>query len=307
MCLPDFAYRTGWRSRPEIWQQWARRPVLVIVLQSWELNTQTQRPPWSELVTRHRDEHPSHRIVFAANEERDAQTYAKNGIEGIWCSPNVLIDENIFRPAENTENDHKDFDGIYDARLSRFKRHRLALKVTRLALIRYARLSHLELCWWLGMRYQLRRAAWLNPTNGLGWPRDLEAREVAAALRRARVGLCLSYTEGAMLASAQYLLTGLPIVSTPSAGGRDQFFDDYNSLIVDSTNDAVADGVRTMMAREPDPHLIRANILSKMAPHRHRLMALVADFQRQHGVRAEDQRWTVWKSLENPFRAVLFE
>ena len=40
-------------------------------------------------------------------------------------------------------------------------------------------------------------------------------------LNRARVGLCLSAREGAMFASMEYLLSGLPIVTTPSMGGRD--------------------------------------------------------------------------------------
>ncbi|WP_164127899.1 glycosyltransferase, partial [Stenotrophomonas maltophilia] len=60
----------------------------------------------------------------------------------------------------------------------------------------------------------------------------LTARLTPEAVNRvynqAAVGLCLSAVEGAMCASMEYLMAGLPVVSTPSVGGRDVYFDpDY--------------------------------------------------------------------------------
>ncbi len=53
----------------------------------------------------------------------------------------------------------------------------------------------------------------------------LNSWEVARKLNACRVGMCLSETEGAMFAAVEYLLCGLPVVSTPSQGGRDVWFD----------------------------------------------------------------------------------
>lgn len=47
-----------------------------------------------------------------------------------------------------------------------------------------------------------------------------------------------------MFASMEYLLCGLPIVSTPSIGGRDVFFDkDYVEIV------------------EPDPHAVKEAVI----------------------------------------------
>ena len=74
----------------------------------------------------------------------------------------------------------------------------------------------------------LADAAWLNfpehrpATSGY---RNLDAAELCHWLNRSRTGLCLSEREGAMFASIEYLLCGLPIVTTPSIGGRHVFFE----------------------------------------------------------------------------------
>jgi hypothetical protein len=73
------------------------------------------------------------------------------------------------------------------------------------------------------IRSLLSQATWINELEG--FYRQLEVREIPAWLNQARVGLCLSAYEGCMRASAEYLLCGLPIVSTPNIGGRDRLAD----------------------------------------------------------------------------------
>ena len=53
---------------------------------------------------------------------------------------------------------------------------------------------------------------------------------VNAALSRASTGLLLSEVEGASYAAVEYMLAGLSVVSTPSAGGRDAYFDPEYAL-----------------------------------------------------------------------------
>ena len=55
--------------------------------------------------------------------------------------------------------------------------------------------------------------------------------EVNNFLNQCKVGIILSEVEGANYASIQYLLAGLPVVSTKSKGGRDVFFDPYKLKI----------------------------------------------------------------------------
>ena len=67
-----------------------------------------------------------------------------------------------------------------------------------------------------------------------------------------------------MLSAGEYLLSGLPIVSTHNIGGRDVFFDDYNSVSVRAEPQVVAQAVTDLAKLRRDPYRIRANALSRM-------------------------------------------
>ena len=66
---------------------------------------------------------------------------------------------------------------------------------------------------------------------------------------QAAVGLCLSAVEGAMYSSMEYLMAGLPIVSTPSLGGRDVYFDPDYCLIVEPEPAAIRRAVERLRDR----------------------------------------------------------
>ena len=81
----------------------------------------------------------------------------------------------------------------------------------------------------------------LNPidemSGRLGW---LGYSAVNQVYNESYSGLCLSAEEGGMHASMEYLLSGLPIVTTRSRGGRDFFFNEVNSVIVEDEATSVA-------------------------------------------------------------------
>ena len=228
---------------------------------------------------------PLHRVVFAANARVELHWFAEAGLEAIWCNHNAHVNDRIFQPAPGARaGDEREFEAIYDARFARFKRNHLAAKVAKLALIHYTTPALVEALWEIKTRWILSHARILNRHRFWFWPIWLGKPEVARSYNRARVGLCLSRAEGAMLASIQYLLCGLPVVSTPNRGGRDDFFDDENSIEVAAEPEAVAAGVQTLIERRVDPWTIREKTLMRMAEHRARLVALVEEFQRAHGV-----------------------
>ncbi|KAL4440414.1 hypothetical protein ABPG75_003415 [Micractinium tetrahymenae] len=73
----------------------------------------------------------------------------------------------------------------------------------------------------------------------------LSPAEVYAALNHSEVGALLSALEGPCWASTECLLCGLPVVSTRCSGGREVWYSQDNSIIVEPTPEAVAaDGVR---------------------------------------------------------------
>ena len=86
-----------------------------------------------------------------------------------------------------------------------------------------------------------------------------------------------------MFVSAEYLLCGLPVVNTKNMGGRDFLFERDYALMVDATPEAVAAGVKEMVARKLDPGRIRGAALAKMRVHREVFVKLVQDIYDQEG------------------------
>ena len=107
--------------------------------------------------------------------------------------------------------------------------------------------------------------------------------ELAKKLNQAYAGLCLSAEEGAMYASVEYLLCGIPVVSTPSKGGRDEFFNNENSIIVPPEADAVAQAVQRWKASPPNPEKIREQTLKQLNAIRRSLCTYVAKLIENEG------------------------
>jgi glycosyltransferase involved in cell wall biosynthesis len=115
---------------------------------------------------------------------------------------------------------------------------------------------------WSGLSVEeLPKHVWHNKDN-------LSQPQVCDVINQSRVGLILSAREGACFASSEYLLCGVPVVSTPSKGGRSFWYNDENSLIVDADPGAVLDAAKALLAAPRDPHRIRAAHLALMKEQR---------------------------------------
>jgi glycosyltransferase involved in cell wall biosynthesis len=168
------------------------------------------------------------------------------------------------------------------------KRHGLARKVERLALIYYD-VECAEPGYFDSVGRALAHAAFLNEEAAHAAPalsahgraaalanRLLAARgfvmlppaAVARHLNQARVGLCLSHDEAFMRAGVEYLLCGLPVVSTPTAGGRDFFFDAESALVAAPEPAAVRAAVAELIRRDLRPESIREGALGKIRQER---------------------------------------
>lgn len=96
----------------------------------------------------------------------------------------------------------------------------------------------------------------------------LSSEEISIYLNRTRVGLILSQLEGANYASIQYLLCGLPIVTTRNQGGRDAFFSPEYVIWADDTPESVAQAVDALISRDLDPMVVREATLERIRAHR---------------------------------------
>ena len=220
---------------------WFRPKYILEHIGGWSV-------PWHRIgrlkakQTIHRLSRRSHHLIVNAPDE-DA-TRKRFLVRGAQFSGSIYINEHLY----NIVDEPKLYDAIYTAQLMPFKRHELAKKVKKLMVISYGGDLH-SFC------PELKHA---------DFNRDfLPRQELVRKYNQSYAGLCLSAVEGAMFASCEYLLCGIPVVSTPSKGGRDEFFTKENCMIVPPEPEAVALAVDQWKKQMPDPQQIREQILKQ--------------------------------------------
>lgn len=199
---------------------------------------------------------PKHRIIIIANTRLEYDMLQRAGFETLLANQNQFADPEVYKPLE--QPGERPFDAVYNARFRPYKRHELATSVKRLSLVGYT-FGTPEFD---AIADLFDDAHFANHRDGK--LRRLTQAEVNVALNQARVGLCLSEVEGAMMAAVEYLLAGLPVVTTPSRGGRDIYFDDRFVRVVEPEPEAVARAVQSFVEEDISPEFIRAETLKKL-------------------------------------------
>lgn len=234
-------------------------PIIRFLYYSWHISP-------GDLVAYHRTlskHRPRHTIVHLINEEAVAHEAIRQGVPGIFCSKAAFLDERLYALGDSTGIE---FDAIYIAKMASFKRHTLARLIPRLILVGSRCGEPESQLYESTVRRQLEHAT-IVPELGGGW---LSTADVSRWIRRAKVGLCLSAVEGVMYAATEYLLSGRPVVTTESRGGRAEWFEPEFARTVEANPEAVA---RTTLelGRENIPACaIREATIQKLAAHRRR-------------------------------------
>lgn len=218
----------------------------------------------------HRDWHAKHsleciqnagldqsRFHILFNDHEDEAIFRDYGFKGTLVNQNCFLDEKLY----TVRNNIKLYDAIYVARLVEFKRHYLASSIRSLALVQGDKHGSSPLD-------DAPSSSYINEN-------PLTAEEVAVKISESRVGLCLSETEGACFSSSEYLLSGIPVVSTQGYGGRMLWYNSYNSKIADSCPESVAEMTKRMIDEDPNPERIRAMHLHMSTIHRKNFIELL--------------------------------
>jgi glycosyltransferase involved in cell wall biosynthesis len=179
---------------------------------------------------------PNHRYIFLCNTGIEVSKLRNNNIEAYLIHQNGFVDPKLFQPDFEKP---KKYSAVYNATIHPYKRYELASEVKDLSII--TRDIDFEY-----LNNTLKPIMLLDIKNEFGEngkPIQIPRSNLISLYSEAYCGLALSAEEGAMFASMEYLLCGLPIVSTRSAGGRDHFFTSLNSVIVQDNSLAVAEAV----------------------------------------------------------------
>lgn len=175
-------------------------------------------------------------IWVMGNTFEETNAALRAGFRAAWVNHNAWLDERLIFPKPVK----KEFRAVMVSQLVSYKRVHLAAKIKQLAVIPSRRFP---------IHQEVDISHFVDARRFDGIKMD----EVMNIINASRVGLILSAVEGACYSSSEYLLNGIPVVSTPSLGGRDVFYNDYNSLIVEPDENEVCKGVEKIINRRVDP------------------------------------------------------
>lgn len=212
--------------------------------------------------------YPNYHFWFMNNSAEEDENFKKAGLNSIFANHNTFLDESRLRVMHKK----KKYDAIYLARFTPVKRHYLAKDIKKLFLIGSYKPSEED--YYRESLQILDHATHKEKVLGLF---------VTNYMNMAHVGLALSDLEGAMYASSEYLLSGIPVVSTPSLGGRDAFYKEPYVKIVEPDPAAVAEAVYEFIKHPPDPYFIRKETIKIMEQQRQDLIDVVQGIYKSVG------------------------
>ena len=182
---------------------------------------------------------------FASNLDEILFSY-EYGFNAILANHNCLLDYNIF----NITNDELKYDMVMNCRPELWKRPFLAEKVPKLAYIKGYYFGNEK------YDYTKLQCAFINENR-------ISPEQINEIYNQSYCGGIFSEIEGACYSSSEYLLSGLPVISTFSKGGRDTWYTPQNSIIVEPTQDAVETAVKTCIQKINNGEFVKQNIRDK--------------------------------------------
>lgn len=214
-------------------------------------------------------------FFFLCNDEAEKQNLELRGFRCKFVNHNCWLDENLIDATPTP----KKYNAVFIARKARSKRHFLASQVKRLALI----------CG--GQTHGGQPIDYRMPPAIYRPKHRLPPEKVFAVMRQSSCGLALSAEEGACCSSGEYLLAGIPVVSTASRGGRDIWYDEYNSIICEDKPAKVAEAVDFFVTNRRDPFRIRQAHIELAQQHRLRFIELLQSIFDSYSIAVDAQEY----------------
>jgi len=197
-------------------------------------------------------------VTWMCSTPEEVKAFKSVGFSAIECHHNLFCDECTFKvgPSERT------FDAVYNAVLRPYKRHNLASEVKSLRLV-------------TGSVDGRSRLNELGVAHAVVNDRFLTKSEVNDVFGMSNCGLALSAEEGGMLAATEYLLAGLPIVTTYSRGGRHMWYTKENHRLVGADKNEIARAVQAFCYEGCDRESIRRQAVARSRHYRTTLSEVV--------------------------------
>jgi glycosyltransferase involved in cell wall biosynthesis len=227
----------------------------------------------------------THQFHILFNDSREMDLFKSRGFNGDLINQNAWLDERLVMKSVYTD---KIYDAIYVGRFAEFKRHYLAGSINSLALV-------------AGDTHGAAESS-LIPNHVYKNERTLSPDEVCLKINQSRCGLILSENEGACFASSEYLLCGVPVVSTFCEGGRDVWYNEYNSCVVDPDPIKVRNAVQRFLDEPRDPHKIRSDHVNLQYFYRAKFISLLSNLFKLYEIQDTDPVDYFWLNFSHKMR-----
>lgn len=260
---------------------------------TWNIEAQSDQIPWDmeKKVSINNNFNFKTNIIFCAPTEKLHNVFKDKGYTSILLNHNCLLDYNKYTLKTENESERQ-YNAVINSRPFWWKRVYLASNVDKLLYIKGNDWAKDETSW-NGYKFM-----------NLTLKSDISQHTVNDLYNSSKLGLILSgntgenqqgLNEGANYSSSEYLLCGLPVVSTESQGGRDYWFDDYNSIICEPNDDSVKKSVDTMLEKlsngEIDREKIRNTQIKKMNLMRENFINETQKIFNTHGVNVDAKQF----------------
>ena len=260
--------------------------IHFILTLNWSLLPAHKFQSFHRAYLRHKRRYPNLIVTVLANEEAELKLLRDHGIRSELCNQNAFLDERRFTVLKR----NKLYNAVTNSRMAPYKRIELARDVKDCCLITYfldpedleyeKRIygSHEE-----GKNCPMPFMKFPQYENG-HYVHYFSIDKINEIYGQSRCGLILSAEEGACFAAMEYLLCGLPVVTTPNIGGRDEFFDKDYAVWAEPAPEAVAEAVEKAVSLPISAEEIRRRTLEKVRKHREKYMQILNDIAREEGV-----------------------
>lgn len=251
------------------------RDCFIVVQPSWDLHLQAGHIASYIHATKLKN----HSVQFVVICPTPQEVHLLNalGVDALHVHKNAFIDEKIFHPKLGIK---KQYDAVHIASVEKFKRHSLAWNIRNIAVITYGYQAVIDLSELQGYKY-LAFGNFKISNEGSTLEAPLSPINVNEIICLSNCGLILSEEEGTNNASTEYLLSGIPVVSTPSRGGRNELFDPRHVYIAKPCSDSIEAAVEYFRNNHLDPFEIRESVLIKIREHRVRFLNWLCQASKQ--------------------------
>jgi len=268
------------------WRRISRKEgrLHIVLTLNWSIRPEHKLEQFTTAWHKYAKKYPWLIVTVLANEIEELELLRARGIRSELCNQNGLLDERCYniRPVK------KRYNAVSNSRMAPYKRLELLRDVENCALLTYfldpsdhdyekrilphaggaqAACPHL-IC----PQYSNGKWSWFDNS------------QICEVLSASRCGVILSEEEGACFAAVEYLLCGLPVVTTPSIGGRSAMFHSDYVIQADPTPESVAEAVRKAALLPITAQEIRERTIANMKEERKKYCAVLNAIAREEGI-----------------------